>query len=86
MVQCETLSFFVTWGNRASGATYRVAGYNFSPLSGESGILALRWGSEGSFDVRESGRCWASMLHGKGSFPAPTEQQSLEPGLYLGVW
>jgi hypothetical protein len=38
--------------NRVSDATCRVAGYSFPPLSGESGILTLRWGSEGSLAVR----------------------------------
>jgi hypothetical protein len=40
-VQCEALSFCVLRGNRASSATCRVAGYNFPPVSGESGILTL---------------------------------------------
>jgi hypothetical protein len=40
-VQGEMLGFCVSWGNRAFGATSRVAGYNFSPLSGESGVPTL---------------------------------------------
>jgi hypothetical protein len=28
-------------GSRASGVTYRVAGYSFPPTGGESGILAI---------------------------------------------
>jgi hypothetical protein len=31
----------VPWENRASGATYRIAGFSFLPLSGEAGVLAL---------------------------------------------
>jgi hypothetical protein len=42
------------WGNRTSGAAWRVAGFSFPPLSGESGILALWWRSKGSLAVRDS--------------------------------
>jgi hypothetical protein len=61
-VQCEALGFCVPWGNRVSGTACRVAGYSFPPLTGESGILSLWWGSKGSLAVRDGGECWASML------------------------
>jgi hypothetical protein len=51
----EALGFCVSWGNRASGATCRVAGYSFPLLSGESGVLAFWCGNKGSLAVRDSG-------------------------------
>jgi hypothetical protein len=65
------LGFCVPWWNRASDATCRVTGYSFPSLNGESGILALWQGSEGSLAVRDSGEGWASMLCGQGSLLAP---------------
>jgi hypothetical protein len=41
--QGEALGFCVPWGNRASGAAWRLVGYSFPPLSGEPGFLALWW-------------------------------------------
>jgi hypothetical protein len=49
-------------GNKASGAFCKVAGYDFPPLSGEPGILALWQGSKGSLAVRGSREYWASVL------------------------
>jgi hypothetical protein len=69
-----------TWGNRASGAICRVAGYRFPPLSVESGVLVLWWGNEGSPAVRDSGEHWASMPCGEGSFLFPAESK---PGAWV---
>jgi hypothetical protein len=70
------LGFCVLFGDRASGATCSVTGYNFPPLSGESSVLALWWGSEGSLAVRDSGECWASVLCGEGSLLVPKNSKS----------
>jgi hypothetical protein len=67
------LGFCVPWVNRASVATCRVACYIFPPFSGESGILSLWQETEGSFAVRESGECWASMLCWEESPLVPAE-------------
>jgi hypothetical protein len=56
----------------ASGVTCRVAGFSFSSLCGESGILAL-YGAVRSLAVRVSGGCWASMLCGEGSLLVPAD-------------
>jgi hypothetical protein len=40
-LQHEALGFCVPQGNRTSGATSRVTGYSFPPLSGKSSILGL---------------------------------------------
>jgi hypothetical protein len=39
--RCNTLGFCLPWRDRASGATCKVAGYSFPPLSGESGVPTL---------------------------------------------
>jgi hypothetical protein len=49
------LGFSVLWGNRASGASCRVAGYSFSPL-GKSGTLALWQGQWGVLHVLWGGK------------------------------
>jgi hypothetical protein len=90
-VQCEVLGFCVSWGNRASGATCRVTGFSFPPLSGKSGSSCslMGWGLAGRKDslaVRDSGECWVSMLCREGSLLAPADLQGLEPVVYLGVW
>jgi hypothetical protein len=39
--QCEVLGLCAPWGSRLTVVAYRVAGYSFPPLGGESGVLAL---------------------------------------------
>jgi hypothetical protein len=68
--------FCVPWGNRASGATCRVVGYSFLPLSENLAVLALCWWSKGSLAVRDSGECWASMLCGEGSLLVPKNSKA----------
>jgi hypothetical protein len=46
----------------ASDAACIVASYSFPPIGGESGVLVLWEGSEGSVSFRDSGKCWVSIL------------------------
>jgi hypothetical protein len=57
-MQCEVLGFGVPWGDMASVANCRVAGYTFPSINKKSGILSLGWRSKNSLAIRDLSVLW----------------------------
>jgi hypothetical protein len=83
-VQCEVLGFWAPWGNRASGAIYRMAGYSFP---------SCRWGIWHSHPlVREQvlSCCqghWGMLgLHALCGGKPPGVSRVAKPGAWGSLW